>query len=84
MSKALLVIDLQNDYFPGGLFPLWNADAVLQNVEKAIERATTKGIPVIHIQHVADSKMGIARSSTRGRPGSRSTPASWPLRPMLP
>ena len=26
MKKALLVIDLQNDYFPGGRFPLWTTD----------------------------------------------------------
>lgn len=32
MKKALLLIDLQNDYFPGGLFPLWNTDATLANI----------------------------------------------------
>ncbi len=42
MTKALPVIDLQNDYFPGGKFPLWNTDAVLQHVERAIENAVTR------------------------------------------
>ena len=52
MSTALLVIDIQNDYFTGGKFPLWNADAVLGNIEQAIERAKVLGIPVIHVQHI--------------------------------
>lgn len=69
MPKALLVIDLQNDYFPGGLFPLWNTESVLQNVEKSIERARAKGIPVIHVQHVADSTMGIAPFFNEGTTG---------------
>jgi hypothetical protein len=30
VAKALLVIDLQNDYFPGGKFHLWNTDTVLR------------------------------------------------------
>jgi nicotinamidase-related amidase len=60
MSKALLVIDLQNDYFPGGKFPLWNTEAILSNLESAIEVASAKGIPIIHIQHVANPEQGIA------------------------
>lgn len=60
MTKALLVIDLQNDYFPGGKFPLWNTDVALQNIERAIEKANAHRIPVIHIQHVA--KQGISAS----------------------
>ena len=56
MKKALLLIDLQNDYFSGGKFPLWNTDAVLANIEQAIKSARTKGISVIHIQHTAISK----------------------------
>ncbi len=51
--KALLVIDLQNDYFPGGKFPLWNAEAVLGNIEQAIGMAAAQGIPVVVVQHVA-------------------------------
>ena len=38
VTKALLVIDLQNDYFPGGKFPLRNTDVVLQNIERAIAK----------------------------------------------
>ncbi|BAW79667.1 isochorismatase [Candidatus Nitrosoglobus terrae] len=60
MNKALLVIDLQNDYFPGGLFPIWNANVVLANIVQAITRAREQSIPVILIQHVANSELGIS------------------------
>jgi len=60
MKKALLLIDLQNDYFPGGKFPLWNTDVTLSNIVRAISAAQDKGIPIIHIQHIADPKRGIA------------------------
>lgn len=52
MSKALLVIDVRNDYFADGKFPLWNAEIVSENVEKAIRRAKDNDIPVIYIQHI--------------------------------
>ena len=45
MTKALLAIDLQNDYFPEGKFPLWNTDNVLENIERAIDKANAKNIP---------------------------------------
>jgi nicotinamidase-related amidase len=72
VKKAILVIDLQNDYFPGGKFPLWNTDVVLQNIEVAIARANAQGIPVIHIQHVA--KQGMAPFFNEGTPGSEIHP----------
>jgi nicotinamidase-related amidase len=65
--KALLVIDLQNDYFPGGKFPLWNTEAVLGNIEQAIEKATAQGIPVVIVQHVAK---GPAPFFNEGTPGA--------------
>jgi nicotinamidase-related amidase len=67
VTKALLVIDLQNDYFPGCKFPLWNTDVVLQSIERAIEKATAQGIPVVHIQHVAK---GLAPFFNEGTPGA--------------
>ncbi|MBU9918686.1 MAG: isochorismatase family protein, partial [Fusobacteriaceae bacterium] len=46
MSKALLLIDLQNDYFPGGAFPLWNTEETLNNIENAINKANAQNIPI--------------------------------------
>lgn len=70
MSKsALIVIDLQNDYFAEGRFPLWNPEGILANVEQAIGRARAKGIPVILVQHVADASKGMAPFFNAGTPG---------------
>lgn len=51
---ALVVIDVQNDYFPGGSFPLWNTEATLERTLDVVRRAQQRGIPVIIVQHVAD------------------------------
>ncbi len=86
MSKALLVIDLQNDYFPGGLFPLWNAATVLDGVERAIAAATAKGIPVIHVQHLADPSHGPAPFFNVGSVGAEIHPrilAAAPTAPVI-
>jgi nicotinamidase-related amidase len=60
MKKALLLIDLQNDYYPGGLFPLWNTDVISATIIQTIHRAQAADCLVIHIQHIADPKAGIA------------------------
>ena len=70
MNSALLVIDLQNDYFPEGKFPLWNTAATLQNIEDTIAKANAKAIPVIIIQHIANSSRGIAPFFNAGTPGA--------------
>ncbi len=70
MSKpALIVIDPQNDYFPGGAFPLHGTEATLAKIEQAIGRAREKGIPVVLVQHVADPARGIAPFFNKGTPG---------------
>jgi nicotinamidase-related amidase len=75
MGKALLVIDLQNDYFPDGNFPLWNAENVLNNVVSVIEKAAVVNIPVILIQHIADSSRGIAPFFNPGTYGAEIHPS---------
>ena len=84
MTKALLVIDLQNDYFPGGKFPLWNTEAVLQNIELAIERANAQSIPVVIIQHIANSKTGIAPFFNEGTVGADIHPRILAVAPKAP
>jgi nicotinamidase-related amidase len=84
MKKALLLIDLQNDYFPGGKFPLWNTDATLSNIEQAIKAARVKGIPIIHIQHIANPKMGIAPFFNQGSDGAKIHPRILEAAPDAP
>jgi len=70
MSKALVVIDVQNDYFPEGQFPLWNAEATLDRVEAAVRRAGALGVPVVLVQHLADPARGVAPFFNRGTRGA--------------
>lgn len=69
-NKALLVIDLQNDYFPEGHYPLWNTENTLENVKEAIKKAQQQNIPVIHVQHIADPAMGISPFFNEGTKGA--------------
>lgn len=50
MQRALLVIDVQNEYFTGKL-PITYPEDSFQNILKAIDAANEKEIPVILIQH---------------------------------
>jgi nicotinamidase-related amidase len=84
MKKALLLIDLQNDYFPGGKFPLWNTDATLNTIEQAIQAAKTKNIPIIHIQHIANPGMGIAPFFNQGTDGAKIHPRILAAAPDAP
>lgn len=68
-QQALIVIDLQNDYFADGKFPQWEADATLARTEAAIALAHARNVPVILVQHIADASKGIAPFFNEGTPG---------------
>ncbi|WP_297630356.1 cysteine hydrolase family protein [uncultured Clostridium sp.] len=69
MKKALLIIDLQNDYFEGGKFPLWNTEKTLENIEEAIDLAHKNDVTIVHIQHVADPSLGLSPFFNEGTEG---------------
>ncbi len=48
---ALLIIDLQNDYFEGGKFTLSKTDAAADNAARILAAFRNAGLPVIHIRH---------------------------------
>ena len=52
MKRALLVIDVQNEYFTGKL-PVTYPQGSFDNIKKAIKAAKQKDIMVIAIQHTA-------------------------------
>lgn len=55
MTRALLIIDIQNDYFAGGAYPLVGPDAAAAAASKALAAFRASGDPVIHVQHVWDA-----------------------------
>jgi nicotinamidase-related amidase len=51
MADALVVIDIQNEYFPGGTIPLPRAGEASTRAAAAIAAARDAGVPVIHVRH---------------------------------
>ena len=52
-DQALVIIDIQNDYFPGGKMELEGADAAAANAARAIEQFRSKRLPIVHVRHLA-------------------------------
>jgi nicotinamidase-related amidase len=50
-KRALIVVDIQNDYFPGGKWTLHNMDAAADNAALLIESARNNQDLVVHIRH---------------------------------
>jgi nicotinamidase-related amidase len=68
MTQALVLIDLQNDYFPGGSMELVDADAAVGQAARLLAAFREKGLPVFHIRHIA--KRPGATFFVAGTPGA--------------
>ncbi len=53
MSTALLIVDIQNDYFPGGAMELFGATEAGNKAKMLLEAFRENGLPIIHIQHIS-------------------------------
>lgn len=51
--RAILAIDLQNDYFPSGRWPLVGIGPAAANAARVLAAARARGEDVIHIRHEA-------------------------------
>ncbi len=65
-ERALLVIDIQNDYFADGKFPLWNAQGVLDACLAAIAAAKAKGVAVVLVRHVSGAAAPFFQEGSAG------------------
>jgi len=48
---ALIIVDIQNDYFPGGRMPLVEIDRAAENAARLLDHFRNAGQPTFHIQH---------------------------------
>jgi len=58
MNAALLLIDIQNDYFPGGKMELEGSAEASLRAKEILSFFRKQGMPLVHVRHIA------------GRPGS--------------
>lgn len=66
MKNALIVIDVQNDYFSNGSFPLEAADIACKGAVSAIEKARNEEWLVVGIQHIATDDAPFFRPNSEG------------------
>lgn len=55
MNTALLLIDIQNDYFPNGRMPLEKSVDACHKAQEVLHAYRTRQFPVIHVQHISTS-----------------------------
>ena len=53
MACGLVLVDVQNDYFPGGSMELAGMEEAARNAAEVLASFRRKGAPVFHIRHVA-------------------------------
>ncbi|HHK73914.1 MAG TPA: cysteine hydrolase [Rhizobiales bacterium] len=65
-STALLLVDIQNDYFESGRWPVENMEEVAANAASLLAHGRETGIMIVHIRHESPSAQ-----APFFRPGSR-------------
>jgi nicotinamidase-related amidase len=55
MARGLVIVDIQNDYFPGGANPLEGPEAAAAQAARLLARFREGGEPLVHMQHIWDA-----------------------------
>jgi nicotinamidase-related amidase len=53
MTTALVLIDLQNDYFPGGAMELVGSNDAIAQAKTLLLAFRDRALPVFHVQHIS-------------------------------
>jgi len=77
MKTALLLIDLQNDYFTGGKNPLVSSLEAVEQAQRLLQVFRQNSLAVVHIQHLS-TRPG-ASFFVPGTPGVEIHPRVQPL-----
>ena len=52
-KTALILVDIQNDYFPGGKMTLEGVEPACANAARLLRHFRDKRLPVFHVRHLA-------------------------------
>jgi nicotinamidase-related amidase len=77
MNTALVIVDIQNDYFPEGRMPLVGPVEASQQAARLLEYFRGAQWPVIHVQHIA-----VRPSATFFLPGTPGVDFHANVRPL--
>lgn len=75
-QRAIVVVDLQNEYLPAGKLPLAGIDAAVANAARVIAAARAGGALVVHVRHENPAE---APFFAAGTPNVAIVPAVQPL-----
>lgn len=64
--KTLLIIDIQNDYFPGGANELTGAEEALAVAASMLACFRNAGLPIVHVQHIGSPASSFFKPGTTG------------------
>ena len=76
-KQALLIIDIQNDYFAEGKWPLHQQEEKAQRAAKILKHAREQGDLVVHVRHEAEDPQ--APFFVTGTPGADIHPSVAPI-----
>ncbi len=66
MNRALVIVDIQRDYFPGGNMPLHEPEAAAAKASQVLQAFRAAGEPIVHIQHLSPAGAGFLEEGTEG------------------
>jgi nicotinamidase-related amidase len=52
-KQGLILVDIQNDYFPNGNFELVGMEQAAKNAQKLLQKFRDEQSPIVHIQHIS-------------------------------
>ncbi|WKE65939.1 isochorismatase family protein [Gallaecimonas kandeliae] len=82
-ATALVIIDVQNDYFEGGNLPLWQAEETKDRILALGARVQAAGGLVILVQHLAKGPAPFFNPGTPGAEIHTDVLAAFPDAPLV-
>ena len=77
MTRALVIVDIQNDYFVGGAHPLEGPEAAAASARRLLAGFRAAGDPVFHVRHVWNEE-----DATFMRPGTEGVEINERVAPL--